>query len=185
MKHFTLLLFCIMILTFRAGGQIAGKPSGWYVAPAAVFLSGNNKASGAGFVSGGWQYHRWSLGVGLGLDYYRVRSVPLVGELRYHLLPKQQLYLYAQAGTNRGYAESKQHSSNSSQFRNGLYAGGGAGIYPFRKQMKGWYLFAGYSLKKLTEVYDQYVYYDWGWILKQKRDVYSFKRLAIGIGVWF
>jgi hypothetical protein len=49
----------------------------------------------------GLQYSKWFAGIGTGLDYYSLRTIPLFGDLRWHMWDNGKTpFIYAGAGTN-------------------------------------------------------------------------------------
>ncbi len=95
----------------------------------------------------------WFAGVGVGLDDYRYRSVPLFFSLRKNLhLRNNSPFMYGDIGLNYPWVKDKQKSFfTQSNFEKGLYFDGGigykVGIGKFDLLMSG-----GFSLKKLREL---------------------------------
>jgi hypothetical protein len=100
-------------------------------------------------------YQTWLAGVGAGLDYYYVRSVPLFIEVRKQFKKSMPLFAYADAGVNFPWVENKEEMQAwgyKSDFKSGLYYDFGAGWhYEIGKRNK--LLFSvGYAGKKIREV---------------------------------
>jgi hypothetical protein len=113
----------------------------------------------------GFQKKSWFAGVGVGLDYYRLRSIPLFVDLRKEFGKKEdKFFVYADGGINFYWKEDKDAKQFyiDDKFRNGFYAETGFG-YKFRLNKKLFLnLSAGYSYKKLTEEGNFYPYYYFG-----------------------
>jgi hypothetical protein len=102
----------------------------------------------------GVQHKSWFGGIGLGLDYYRFRTIPLFIDVRKEFgKGENKFFVYADAGVNfywRRDNDVKQFPLDDS-FKNGFYAEPGAG-YKWKLSRKLSFLFsAGYSYKKMIE----------------------------------
>jgi len=156
------------------------------------FLNGNNEVS-AGLQSvNGFQKANWFAGVGVGLDYYIHRSVPLFADVRYEFgKNKNKFFAYADAGINFQWAEDYYYyggpifiwdggSNNSSKFHNGIYTDAGLGYIVGMKKGGGLVLSLGHTHKSLkrTETYQDWRTQDW------LTDVYRYKlnRIAVKVG---
>jgi hypothetical protein len=110
----------------------------------------------------GAQYKSWFAGVGLGLDYYRFRTIPLFIDVRKEFgQTKNKLFVYADAGINFYWKRDKdvKQFSVDSKFNNGFYGEAGVG-YKLKISHKLALLFSGgYSYKKITEEGSNYYYY--------------------------
>ncbi len=109
----------------------------------------------------GVQYKSWFGGIGLGLDYYRFRTIPLFIDLRKEFgKGDNKFFVYADAGMNfywRRDKDVKQFPLDDA-FKNGFYAEPGAG-YQCKLTRKVSLLFsAGYTYKKISEE-GGYLYY--------------------------
>ncbi len=107
----------------------------------------------------GVQYKSWFGGVGVGLDYYRLRSIPLFADIRKEFGKNgNHFFIYADAGTNFYWERDKdvkQFPAND-KVKNGFYGEAGLG-YKFRLNSKiALFISGGYSYKKLTETGNNY-----------------------------
>jgi hypothetical protein len=142
----------------------------------------------------GFQTKSWFAGVGVGLDYYRLRSIPLFIELRKEFGRKEdKFFLYADGGINFYWREDKDVKQFyvDDKFKNGFYAETGFG-YKFRLNKKLFLnLSAGYSYKKLIEKGSYYPYYYYGPFSplptpsSYSKTVYNFNRLVLKTGIEF
>lgn len=101
----------------------------------------------------GIRYNKWFAGIGVGLDHYRVRSVPVFIDVRRNLFSRSNSpFAYGNFGVNIPWAEDKnkmQWGSNS--FHSGLYYDAGIG-YRFGLGKKTGLVFSGgFSLKQMRE----------------------------------
>jgi hypothetical protein len=109
----------------------------------------------------GVQYESWIAAVGLGLDFYRYRTIPLHIDLRKEFgKANNKFFVYADAGINFYWQrdkDAKQFYYND-KFKNGLYSEVGAG-YKIKISQESSVLFsAGFSYKKITEQGNSYWY---------------------------
>jgi hypothetical protein len=144
----------------------------------------------------GFQRGSWFAGVGVGLDYYRFRSIPLFIDLRKEFGNKEdKFFVYADGGLDFYWKEDKDVKQFyiDDKFKSGFYAETGFG-YKFRLNKKLFLnISAGYSYKKLTEEgsYYPYNYYnpndpytlppDAG----RAKIIYNLNRLVLKVGVEF
>jgi hypothetical protein len=104
----------------------------------------------------GVQFQSWFAGVGIGLDYYRYRSVPLFLDIRKEFGKKaNKPFLYADGGINFPWVTDSEKSiyAADDHFGNGFYADLGAGYKISMGKKNSLLLSLGYSNKKLTETY--------------------------------
>lgn len=102
----------------------------------------------------GMQKGPWMVALGAGIDYYFIRSVPIVAHGQYHLKGKRASspYLYAQAGPALAWANKAWTKEFLNQdiytFRTGWLAESGMGFqFPMGKTLKGFTSF-GYSFRQ-------------------------------------
>jgi hypothetical protein len=152
-----------------------------------AFLNGESEVS-AGLQSvNGFQKGNWFAGIGLGLDYYIQRSVPLFADVRYQFgNKKNKFFVYADAGANLEWAEDFRDvfiwdgSNVNSEFKNGVYTDAGLGYIVTMKKGGGLVLSLGHSLKTLKELS---AYQDWRsqeWVT----DIYRYRlnRIVLKVG---
>ena len=153
-------------------------------------MNGDNEVS-AGLQSiNGFQKGNLFAGVGLGLDYYLYRSVPLFADFRYELgKTKNKFFAYADGGVNFDWVEEKYYNgpifiwdgnNNSSEFHNGAYTDLGFGYIVGTKKGGGLVLSLGHSYKSLEKTIS---YLDWR-TQETVTDVYNYNlnRIVLKIG---
>ena len=133
----------------------------------------------------GVQHQSWFAGIGVGLDYYRYRTIPLFIDVRKEFGEKKnKFFVYADAGINFSWVTDKQKMlyATNDKFKNGFYFDAGAGYKISVNKNNSLLLSVGYSFKKVEE--DNITYFitpGWPIISPEKYD-YSLNRLVIKIG---
>jgi len=154
------------------------------------FLNGENEVSVGLQSVNGFQKGSWFGGVGVGLDYYIHRSVPLFADLRYEFgKKKNKFFAYADAGVNFAWVEDYVYSGpiifegpivDPGEFHNGFYSDAGLGYIVNFKKAGGLVLSLGHSRKTLRE---DVTYTDWR-TQQSTTDIYRyrFNRIAVKVG---
>ena len=190
-KYFLLqmLLLGCCLLSF---GQKKENACKFHSINSVMFLNGENEAS-AGLQSvNGFQRGNLFAGLGVGLDYYIHRSVPLFADLRYEFgKGKNKFFGYADGGVNLEWAEEFTEPiffpwdgvGNNGEFHNGIYTDFGFGYRVAMKKNGGLVLSLGHYYKTLKETV---TYQDWRsqeWFT----DVYRYKlrRISLKVGWQF
>ena len=153
-------------------------------------INGDNGVSASLQSINGFQKGNLFAGVGLGLDYYLYRSVPLFADFRYEFgKTKNKFFVYADGGINFHWVEEDQSdgpifiwdgSRNSSKFHNGAYTDLGFGYMVGSKKSGGLVLSLGHSYKSLEKTVS---YQDWR-TQETITDVYSYNlnRIVLKVG---
>ena len=142
----------------------------------------------------GVRYKSWFVGLGVGLDYYRYRTIPLFVDIRKEFGKKQdKFFVFGDAGMNfywKRDKDPKQFYTND-EFKNGFYGEMGAGYKIKIYQNYQISMSVGYSSKKLEEegqygflnypIYPQIIPTEYS----TNRIDYRLNRLVIKIGVEF
>jgi hypothetical protein len=102
----------------------------------------------------GMQYKNWFAGIGGGLDYYYLRSVPLFVEVRKTFSNPYALFVYAGAGWNLPWVTRDQKAGPwyTSRFKKGWYYDAGIGWQASIGKRHAVLLSAGYSGKNFEEL---------------------------------
>ena len=100
----------------------------------------------------GLRYKSWFSGIGVGIDDYRYRSIPVFLQLRKDLFKKTNtVFLYNDIGLNFPWLKKDQKISFlPSNFEDGLYYDGGIG-YKVGSAKYAVFVSGGFSLKELRE----------------------------------
>ncbi|GAA0528936.1 LSm family protein [Chitinophaga japonensis] len=100
-----------------------------------------------------WQ---WQAGIGIGLDDYELRSVPVFADIRYDFSRKtHSLFLYAGAGISMPWPSGEQKIGNEDPEQKipGLYVHAGLGHKIRLRNNNSLHLSAGYSYASMTTKY--------------------------------
>lgn len=105
----------------------------------------------------GFQWKRWFMGLGAGIDWYEYRSVPMFLSMNYDLkLSNRTFFVSADAGTNIPWTKNNSStfgSTQSSDFKRGLYTNTGIGYkLRLKKSNDGFLFHVGFSSKRLQEI---------------------------------
>lgn len=102
----------------------------------------------------GVAFKNWFTGIGVGIDYYSVRSIPLFIDIRKNLLKNtNKFFAYVDAGIHFPWLKERDYELIwiDRDFKNGFYGDAGLGYtYPLTKR-SAILLSAGYSIKLFSE----------------------------------
>lgn len=122
------------------------------------FLNGSRGSSFALQTIFGAAYHNTFAGLGIGIDYYRFRAIPLFADLRHTFgKGKRNMFFYGDIGysldwlTEKNRLESNYYSERDN-YKGGLYYDAGMGYAISFKKADALLLSAGYSSKKIQNV---------------------------------
>ncbi|MEO6315347.1 MAG: hypothetical protein ABIU63_18655 [Chitinophagaceae bacterium] len=110
----------------------------------------------------GVQHKSWFAGVGIGLDYYRFRGIPVFVDIRKMFgATANKFFIYGDAGIHFNWMTARQKESGSNlvyngDARNGLYTDVGIGYAINTVNKNAFILSAGYSYKRLKQFYTDY-----------------------------
>ncbi len=110
----------------------------------------------------GAAYKSWFGGVGVGIDYYRYRTIPLFADFRKEFgKNSNKVFVYADLGINFSWLTDNQKATYQldDHFGNGFYNDLGLGYKVSLGKNNGLLLSLGYSYKKITETYQSYYTY--------------------------
>jgi hypothetical protein len=101
----------------------------------------------------GAYYKTWFAGVGVGLDYYSMRTIPLFLDLRKDLFKnKRTPFLYADAGIHFDWLKTKEKPGwGSSEYDRGFYYDAGVGYKIALGNRDALQVSTGYTMKRLRE----------------------------------
>lgn len=136
----------------------------------------------------GFNLKGWFAGVGVGIDYYNMRTIPLFFDFRKEILKRNRTpFLYADAGIHFDWLKKKEKPGwGSSDYNRGFYYDFGGGYKLGFGKRDALLISAGYTLKRLREERSYQIqcvtapcnptqeYYD-----------FSFKRLTFKVGWQF
>ena len=183
-----LFLFFITMIAAIATAQAQSKPRYTAIIEARVLKGGSDNSNTILFTNG-IRYKNAMAGVGVGIDNYLFRSVPLFVRVRKsfgnHIL---QPFISASAGINISHPTSGQKSSyffsDSARFKNCFIADVSTGVsVKIYKQLRG-FISAGFSYKTTKVIYKN-GYYTPNEPTEPGTDIYRMNRWCISGGLWF
>lgn len=188
-----LIIFTSCFFWVSAAAQLKSPASKHYFIPEVGLLNGDNLVSAQVKLTGGIQKKAWMFGLGTGIDYYKIRTVPVFADVRYTFGKKANWFSYANLGADIVWALETQYAQhfvmgvfNKDKFNSGVYADLGVG-YAFQGEKKqGLLISIGYSVKTLGSSYQEAVYKEfppYGIEYRDKKLDYTLNRLVLRLGV--
>jgi hypothetical protein len=165
-KATILFLFCYCCF-YAAQGQINKKKIyQFHSINSLALVNGNNAVSAAIQTVNGFSKGPLFAGIGLGLDYYQYRTIPVFADVRYELGKRRnKFFVYGDAGINCSWVQeyyndwpSPWERNRSNNFNNGFYSDAGIGLNAGFKNGNAFILSLGYSRKTMEE---KITYDDW------------------------
>lgn len=102
----------------------------------------------------GLGYKSWFAGIGVGIDYYRFRGIPLFTDIRKTFgHTKNKLFVYGDGGIHFNWATDKEKNATGvrDKISNGFYFDGGLGYHISINSSNALLISLGYSYKKITD----------------------------------
>jgi hypothetical protein len=134
----------------------------------------------------GMQYKTWYAGIGLGLDFYRYRTIPLFIDIRKEFgSGVNKFFAYADGGVNFAWLTDNEKPMYlmDDHFNAGFYTDLGLGYKIGLGRTNHLLLSIGYSLKKLKETYNAYDYFSPpDYPINKEQINYNLNRLTMKIG---
>lgn len=163
-KIFFSLILLLMIFNYGSAQQQAASNHWSFQSIANVgLLEGQTGSAFQLQTVNGARYRSWFAGVGLGLDYYRARTIPLFIDIRKEFGKSAgKLFVYADGGISFNWLTDGQKDSYwlDDQYHNGFYSDLGLGYKASIGSKSELVISLGYSYKKLRETYTgPYPYY--------------------------
>ncbi len=135
----------------------------------------------------GFRFKTFSAGIGAGLDYYAIRSIPVFLELRKDIFSSGKTpFLYASGGRHFEWAEPMEENQwTKSTFEDGWFYDLGIG-YSIPIKSHSIFFTAGYSYKDYKEKVENYVMCIWGDCpVFNETFSYKLRRISIRTGFRF
>ena len=153
---FALLLCCTLPLMMYAQPAKKTKPGcgcSFSSINQAGLLEGDNGHSGMMQTINGFRYKTWFTGVGVGLDYYHFRTIPLFIDVRKDLFNKLNTpFFYGDAGIHIPWVLEKEKTwIGRSDYNRGFYYDAGVGYSVNIGKSRALLFSGGISLKKIRE----------------------------------
>jgi hypothetical protein len=109
----------------------------------------------------GARYQSWFAGLGLGLDDYRFRTIPLFMDIRKEFgKGSNHLFVYADGGISFSWVTDKEKMGYANEhFSNGFYDDFGLGYKTLLGKRNALQFSLGYSYKNITDTYTSYYFF--------------------------
>ncbi len=190
-----LLLIAFILACVEVNAQSAQKNKS-YLMPQLGIMDGDQSTNLQFQVVGGIVSKNWRIGMGAGLDYYSVRSVPVFVDVRNYFGKKKKAFAFANLGYNVPWPMEDQYKTiflqtgtKKSEFKMGLYTDAGIGYDIDLGKQKNLSVSIGYTIKKFSEKYDDRFVWIWGWPMpvpggaqSDRTEEYTFRRLSLKAG---
>ena len=186
MKRILFFVFCVcMSYNISAQQKTVSCPWQFHSINNVGLLEGETGSAFQLQTINGMQYRSWYAGVGLGLDFYRYRTIPLFIDFRKEFGSEiNKFFAYADGGVNFAWLTDNEKATNlpDDHFETGFYTDLGLGYKVGVGKTNHLLLSIGYSLKKLKETYTSYYYFPPGNKSDKEEINYSLNRLTIKVG---
>lgn len=190
-----LFLAVIIFTCVQLNAQSTGKNKS-YLMPQLGVMDGDRSTNLQFQVVGGLATNNWRIGMGAGLDYYSVRSVPVFVDVRNYFGRNKKAFAFANLGYNVPWPMENQYKTifiqggtKKSEFEMGLYTDAGVGYDIDLGKQKAVSISIGYTIKKYSEKYDDRFSWIWGWPTPfpgtgqtERTEEYTFRRLSLKAG---
>lgn len=185
------ILFCICcFITILLAAQTKPNKNAFYLLPQVALLNGDAHVGAQVQLSGGISKGPWTIGLGAGIDYYKIRTAPVFIDLRRHLGAEKKYFLYGNLGYNIAWPLESQYrignqwfrALHKNEFSNGFYTDLGIGCDLGKNPGKGMVLSLGYSMKTVKESYLEAISGSNPVKMGLKESNYSFNRLSLKLG---
>lgn len=185
-------LLIISLSAFFANAQVAKKKdNGCGCSFSSILQAGLLEGSaGSAFQVqsiNGLRYRNFFTGIGIGLDRYRFRSVPIFADLRVDLFRKPNTaFIYTDIGVNVPWVvKGNENWRTNNNYDRGIYYDAGAGYKLNVGKSRGLIFSAGYSLKKMRETRYLFSICDFGPCpeLEGERFDFTLKRFSVKAGL--
>jgi hypothetical protein len=173
----------------------AQKKTTFFVEPRVALLNGDHAVSSQLFLTGGLEKGKWGLGIGTGVDYYKIRTVPLFLRGHFYIDRLKHFSVFANTGVNFVWATEHQKeeelffwNGNDQQFSTGFYNEAGINYSFPTKKKYAFFIGTGFSTKTVKSSYNEYIFGSpiSSFIPFVPRNItYQFNRLNLQVGVRF
>lgn len=192
MKRLVYMMGAMLILQSNVAAQSKTKIKVNSINQVGLLAGGSTNSLGWQSVNG-ISFGTFSVGAGVGMDYYHFKTIPLFADVRKNLWDRKQTpFMYLDIGTNlpsdRFVSESQWHKST---YGEGLFYDIGIGYKWTLTGRLGLNLAFGYSQKNINET-QKVAYWSWpilGTISEENWNTsyfkYSFRRLGFKAGLSF
>jgi hypothetical protein len=143
----------IIAVLFPALSFCQGNASKMHTIVSVGVAAGESTAKPLGQVSAGYTYNRFFTGLGLGVDQYRFKSIPLFADWRMNIGKSRSVFVFANGGYNFSYGKEPGDLNSfktSDRYSGGVYFDAGMGYRLRLSAAHRLSLSAGYSQKNIV-----------------------------------
>lgn len=191
MKNVFIVGICLLSTNLMAQSGKSNKTSS-YLMPQIALLNGSSGAGAQIQLAGGLVKNNWHLGLGTGIDYYEMRSVPLYTDVRYHFGKEKKAFVYSNIGYNFSWVQNIDDrvyimppAMNTLKQTGGLYTDFGVGYNVRIGKHQALALSTGFSVKQMREEYEELSIWSWPRPVQIdptiRRFDYAFKRVSFKV----
>jgi hypothetical protein len=188
-KQLCVLIFLVCIIISNCDAQKNNPGSLWqfHSINQVGLLEGQAGSAFQAQTINGAGYKSWFAGVGVGLDDYKYRTIPLFFDVRKEFgKSDNKFFIYADAGIHFSWVTDKQKMPyvGDDRFNNGFYSDAGMGYKIVLSKNNFLLMDIGYSFKKLKETYKPPIF-SYGMEAlygQEEQNNYNLNRLSIKIG---
>lgn len=165
----------------------------FYLLPQTSLLVGNDYKSGQFLLSGMLEQKGWGIGIGTGIDIYKLRTIPVFAHLQKDITKGGPLFTYLRLGGNIVWPTESQAKGIESPFFNskvsfqsGLYADLGVGYKLGISKKNPVTISVGYSRKTVMKTFYDTIIQDFPPYHTEKSEhsyQYNLNRLALAVGI--
>jgi hypothetical protein len=182
--------FILIVIIILPSAIINGQKTklNFYSAVQAGILEGEEGSSFQLQSINGIKYKTWATGIGVGLDYYHTRSIPLFLDIRKSIFNSSKSpFVYASGGYHFPWSTTKDKFGYANlDSKAGIYYDAGIGYRLPVLKNNSLFFSAGYSLKRFSQEVSYYTYCLTGNCPEyRQRFDYSFRRISIRTGLQF
>lgn len=191
MKKLLVVCLCFWSVFLTAQTNKIKKVSS-YLMPQMALLNGSSGMGAQVQLSGGLVRDNWNFGIGTGIDYYELRSIPLYTDIRYHFGKQQKVFAYMNLGYNFDWVQKMDDKVyimppviNTLKYTGGLYGDWGIGYNIKISKHHSLALSTGFSIKQMGEEYQELLFSIWPWPVTNESAIrkfdYTFKRVSLKV----
>ncbi len=191
MKHIFSIITASFFFLHAAGQSSAPKEKMHFSSTNTLGLLVGGSGEGAAVQTiNGVRYKSWNFGIGTGIDWYGIRSIPLVADVRRSFTNKKyKPFVYGNAGINfpweSGYGYSVGFSSIETSYKNAFCGELGLGYKVSLKNQTAITMSAGFSYKEIKVQETNIVSGIPGFSKSTSLYEYYYRRIAIRMGFSF
>jgi hypothetical protein len=181
----------LLLLSCSVAALAQRAAVGFYVMPQEAMAFNSEDASGQVVLSAGASYKKIMFGVGSGIDWYGLRSVPVFAEGQFNFSGKlEHVFAYTKLGININKLTDKQLAEQfeytGTGFSRGMYTDFGLGYSLYNNHSRGLQFGLGYSVKTVKQNMSDIIYSSYPLSNQTGRSyTYTFHRYMLSVAYRF